>query len=202
MKLHSALDPTLRSTLRRRLSNRGISSRVNSLIELDMAERIDWSTKMDAYLDEPATTPAHTMLLFELPELRDLCVNHGERQFRIVRTQPITVRDVLVELDEFLHRRVPTLVGFPKSFGIGAQKLASEGLENQQQPTVVGFANSTPVSSEDSLSSGDSIPSNDTVMTRWLGEKSAFAGAKCAENHDFKLIVKMTKPNTKPPQGK
>lgn len=75
-----------------------------------MTQRISWSKFSDptGTLDEPATSPARTFLLVEVPELQAACINHGERIFKVERGgKDITVRDVLEELDTFLHRRAP-----------------------------------------------------------------------------------------------
>ena len=37
-----------------------------------------------------------------------------------------------------------------------------------------------------------------SVLARWLGEKRVFAGMRRADNHDFKLIVRMKSSGAKP----
>ncbi|KAL5478815.1 hypothetical protein ACEPAI_2092 [Sanghuangporus weigelae] len=184
-----------------------------SLVALDMSTPTDWSARTEAWLDEPATRPAQTTLLLEIPELQHVCLNHGERQFRIERTAGISVRDILIELDKFLHRPAPKLVGnfrsakVPKS-GVVSGDADGEGdelVERPRSPKAVSLevdANVTPDSSESSFSSSSDASSafgkkqsGESVLTRWLGEKTVFGGLKRAENHDFKLFVKMVKPD-------
>ncbi|THH07573.1 hypothetical protein EW145_g3278 [Phellinidium pouzarii] len=209
MQLHSSLDPSLLGSLKRNLSRKGRCS----YVDLDMSARIDWLAKTDAFLDEPATSPPRTTLYIECAGLAEVCVNHGERQFRIVRTEAITVRDVLVELDRYLHRRAPVLsfkavhpgrVTSAKERRLSGGSSSDEGSLRRRSVEI-----EVPAQSEESLSSGsDADPavstddvnhysveaSEESLMSKWLGEKTTFSGLKCAENHDFKLIVRMVKP--------
>ncbi|KAL5520456.1 hypothetical protein ACEPAG_9680 [Sanghuangporus baumii] len=202
-----------------------------SLVALDMSHSIDWSARTETWLDEPATRPAQTTLLLEIPELQRVCLNHGERQFRIERTSGISVRDILIELDKFLHRPAPKLVGnfrtakLPQSGVVSVSTSVSvsgdaddgDGESDEQlvvfdrprSPKAVSLdvnsASVTPDSSESSFASSSDASSGsasgkkqspgESVLTRWLGEKTVFGGLKRAENHDFKLFVKMVKPN-------
>ncbi|KAH8112069.1 hypothetical protein DFH11DRAFT_1728887 [Phellopilus nigrolimitatus] len=205
MKPHSALDPTLLGSLKRHLPGK----RRNSLLDLDMSSRVDWLAKTDAFLDEPATSPPHTTLYIELAGLDARCANHGDRQFKIERACAITVRDVLAELDAFLHRRAPELTFVPAARGAGAEGAAT-GVRR-----VVRLEH--PAESCDSLSSASSSEEDpvfedgghgesvfvtglagESLMARWLDGRSSFAGVKRADNHDFKLIVHMVKPSAKP----
>ena len=188
-----------------------------------MSKRIDWTARTEAWLDEPATRPAQTTLLLEIPELASICLNHGERQFRIERTHAISVRDILIELDKFLHRPAPKLVGNFKtakvqkaavalvtSGSVSANSGESDGdgdelVERPRSPRAVSLEvnvigcedGRTPDTSESSLSSESAEKKpTESVLTRWLGEKTVFAGLKRAENHDYKLFVKMVKPNS------
>ncbi|EJD05063.1 uncharacterized protein FOMMEDRAFT_139651 [Fomitiporia mediterranea MF3/22] len=215
MQLHTALDATFIGSLRRRLSNRGRArshSRSSSLLFLDMSEHVDWMTRTDESLDDPATTPAHTLLIFEVPDLQSVCFNHGERQFRVERPQAITVRDVLFELDAFLHRRAPMLVGNFTTLTDEKKRMLLGDLGDREEAPRVEIVNlhsvatatttGTPDSSESSLASAASTSrpgkdSGESVIRRWLGDKTVFAGLRCSENHDFKLIVRMAKPNGK-----
>ncbi|KAL5498309.1 hypothetical protein ACEPAH_2451 [Sanghuangporus vaninii] len=189
-----------------------------SLVALDMSAPIDWSARTEAWLDEPATRPAQTTLLLEVPELQRVCLNHGERQFRIERARGISVRDILIELDKFLHRPAPKLVGnfrtakVPKSGACaGVTTTTSEDGEGEsdelvdrpRSPRAVSLevaVTVTPDSSESSFSSSSSESAEkkkpgESVLTRWMGDKTVFGGLRRAENHDYKLFVKMVKPD-------
>ena len=125
MQVHRSLNPSFSVAVRRRLSFRRSNdekftnqagqrprSPPHTYHGIDMSSRIDWASMEDPVLDHPATNPPRTLLLIEVPELQSVCMNHGERVFKVERGgEPIRVRDVLFELDAFLHRRAPTLVG-------------------------------------------------------------------------------------------
>ncbi|KAL5525130.1 hypothetical protein ACEPAF_8999 [Sanghuangporus sanghuang] len=146
-----------------------------SLVALDMSTPIDWSARTEAWLDEPATRPAQTTLLLEIPELQRVCLNHGERQFRIERAGGISVRDILIELDKFLHRPAPKLVGnfrtakIPKkSSGAGVTSGDADGDgESDERRRQQSEGSSRSGSSREEKEPGES----DELVDRREGEK-------------------------------
>lgn len=151
----------------------------------------------------------------------------------------VSLRDVLVGLDKFLHRRTHKL-GFTydveeeerkrrrsEKQPASAQETLPSPSENVPvvQLTVsppddgssgssstttsiesfgIGAETGTPVSSSSpSPPATPPLPQteDETVLQKWLGDKSVFMGALPAPHHDYCMIVRMTKPVSTSPKA-
>ncbi|PAV15779.1 hypothetical protein PNOK_0863700 [Pyrrhoderma noxium] len=230
-------------------------------VGIDMSRRIDWAEAKDAVLDEPITQPPQSLIIVEVEGMDASCRNHGERCYRIEKANEgegqqeyVSIRDVLVGLNTFLHRRthkhgftydeeeermrrkkmekrpvvqiperrstvIKLTVSSPDSYE-GSEGCSSNSPSIELDSVEIGGARNefgsgfesgannvidspTSASSSSSLSPPATPPpstpsppptEDETVLQKWLGEKTIFSGIKRAPNHDFRLIVKMTKP--------
>lgn len=182
------------------------SMRLETPIATDMARHIDWKARHDAILDEPLFYPTSSCVILRIEGLQD-----PERPSRFIVSAAdyitVTVRDFLLGLNCFLHRRPEDI---PK--GITLSLVDDRAMAETQYAVDEVFAPYEYVDDEPlylppktiaysgfpaSEGVGKKKPTarlQDRVVNRWFGGRSKFVGIGTDETCEAQVVVYMVLP--------